>query len=145
MLAAEIKAKANERLNVMDEIKNKIIEGFRSYCRSGNMDVWIKKSLTDQNIARGEFEITTSFWAYLSGCSPTSFTCGGYRWSNPENPDGYKSCNYCGVELSCIQQDVCKALIKELTDYLIAQGFSAINTRFEKNACYGVYHTSVTL
>lgn len=148
MLADEIRAKANDRMSAMETIKNEIVEGLKSYCQSEKMDKWIKKwLLTDEAIARGEFEITTSFWAYLFGCSPTNFSCGGYMWSNPEKPDGYDSRYYRGVELSYIQQDVCKALIKELTDYLIAQGFPAykINTRFEKTARYGTYHTSVTL
>ena len=132
-LIAELKAKSANA----DSVRREVIEGikayFDKYLEGDGLENTLRKRIGTSEIRDRKVFMSVEFWEYHSGCSTTSFRCGGEHWYNPEDRDGWKSYNYKGVELRTIDKEVGEYLSAKLEKRMSELGFTLVSKKFECN------------
>ena len=105
-LINELKEKSNKAYDIRQEVIEEIKKYFDEYLDSDRFEKFLRKSSGDEEIRSRETYLVGRFWEYHNGCPNTYFSCGGKKWSNPENPYSYKSCIYRGVYLRDVQNEI---------------------------------------
>ena len=98
-LINELKEKSNKVYDIRQEVIEEIKEYFDEYLDSDRFEKFLRKNIGNEEIRNRETYLAVRFWEYHNECLDTYFTCGGKKWSNPENQYNYKSRIYRGVYL----------------------------------------------
>ena len=127
----------------VDDTKKEIVEEisqyFENYIESEQFELYIKDIINKHETAENKcFKLYSEFWAYHSGCGPTNFSLGNYRWYNPESEQySIKSHNYKGIELVTIQDEILIRINSMARSKLEEFGFTYDNlsSHSKKNNC----------
>lgn len=114
--------------DIIAEIKN----SFDQYLNSDRLEQYLRLCIGDAEIKQRKVFMKVEFWEYHSGCSTTHFHCGGCNWYNPDNRNGWDSCNYKGVELRTIDKEVCNYLSSRLVNRMNELGFYLVSQEDQK-------------
>ena len=115
-LINELRAKSASVENTKAEVIAEIKASFDKFLNGEKFEEHLGRYINGSDIKARKTFMAVEFWEYHSGCSTTHFSCAGIRWYNPENKEGYESCEYKGVELRTIDKEVCSYLSDRLVN-----------------------------
>lgn len=137
-LINELRAKSTEVTNAKAEIVAEIKASFDKFLDGEKFEEHLRKYIDASDIKRGKTFMSVEFWEYHDGCSTTHFSCGGVRWYNPENRDGYESHKYKGIELRSVNKEVGEYLSTKLENRMRELGFEMVSKE-PQNSRFGYY------
>lgn len=138
-LINELKAKSNQADNTKQEVIQEIKNYFDEYLNGEQFENFLKANIREDDIKKREKLLLVEFWEYSSGCSTTSFYCGGKYWYNPECKDGWGSHAYKGVDLKTVDKEVCRYLAQRLISRMDDLGFKLLRQE-DKTSWLGYYN-----
>lgn len=132
-LINELRAKSNNVEDIKKEVIKEITSCFDKYLDGEKFENYLRQRISDDDIRNRKFYMGVNFWEYHDGCSTTHFSCGGLCWYNPENKDGYQSCEYKGIELNTIDKEVGVYLSDKLERTMTELGFELLSKERRKS------------
>lgn len=139
-LISELREKSISAETTKSEVIAEIKNAFDKYLNSDALENYLRKAIGDTEIKTRKVFMKVEFWEYHSGCSTTSFYCGGKYWYNPDNREGWSSHTYKGVELKTINNEIGGYLSERLTSRMNELGFYIISKE-NQNGRFGYYNT----
>lgn len=139
-LVNELRTKSTNIENAKAEIIAEIKASFDKFLDSEKFEKHLERYISDDDIEQRKTFMSVKFWEYHDGCSTTHFNCGGVRWYNPENKDGYDSHQYKGIELCSINKEVGEYLTTKLENRMCELGFALLSKEDQKSR-FGYYNT----
>ena len=140
-LINELRVQSANAETIKSEVIAEIKNAFDKYLNSDRLENYLRKRIGSAEIKARKVFMDVEFWEYHSGCSTTSFRCGGCVWYNPENKDGWESHRYRGVELRTIDKEVCDYLSTRLVNRMNELGFYLVSKEDQKSRL-GYYDTN---
>lgn len=137
-LINELRAKSASVESTKAEIVAEIKAYFDKFLDGERFEEHLKKYIDASDIKQRKTFMDVEFWEYHDGCSTTQFRCGGVRWYNKENKDGYESHRYKGIELISINKEVCEYLSAKLEKRMCNLGFEIVSKE-PQNSRFGYY------
>lgn len=137
----EASRKANSK---NDEIILEIEQYFKDKINSESFEADLERHIRSYgDILNRKCKASIEFWEYHDGCTATHFQFLCYRWKNPENPEGWESRRYKGVELRDISNITCERLM-QIARYKLEQLGFAVSFSDASNAL-GYFDKIVTI
>ena len=137
-LINELKAKSAGVESVKSEIIAEIKASFDKMLDGERFEEHLRNYIDASDIKARKTFMDVKFWEYHDGCSTTQFRCGGVKWYNKENKDGYESRRYKGIELKSINREVGEYLSAKLENRMCELGFVMISKE-PQNSRFGYY------
>lgn len=132
-LINELREKSANANNVKQEVIEEIKNYFDKYLQGDGLEQFLRKAIDKTDIKERKKFMQIKFWEYHSGCSTTHFYCSGIEWFNPENTNDILSCEYKGIKLRDIQNEVCNYLSDTLVKKMIELGFHVVSNEYKPN------------
>ena len=126
-LIDELREKSNKLESTKNDIIAEIKNDFDKYLFSSEFEDYLRSRIGKEEALKRKVGINVEFWAYHSGCSTTHFSCGGYTWYNPENPNDWESHDYKGFALVNFQNDICGYMAAQLRVRMSELGFHQVD------------------
>lgn len=126
-----------------NQVIAEIVEYFKQKFNSKEFEEYLVTKCTESNTAKDrQISWSVEFWGYHEGCSPTHFYSMGQGWRNPENPEGYESYFYKGIDLRNIQKAAGAQILQVTLDKLHELGFT---TKVEDQESWLKYYHKVII
>lgn len=143
-LAERMAQNSNKIQNKHDEVVFEIVNYFERRLKEPSFEEYLTEICTQKDAALKRCTYRwVEFWSYHEGCSSTHFAAPGVKWENPENPNGYQSDYYKGINLIDIQRIVGPKILSLTINRLQELGFSVSYQSDE--SWLGYYKQKVTI